>query len=198
MKKITWNINTIESLSNIPFKLFSFILILSVLGFAPDLLAQQNSNGNPLNRTYKDWTIVDPEKPGVSCFVIQQVFSKKSGVKLIEASLYPIDAKGAKKSFEAIFALSVPTGADLVSGIAYRHVEGKKTAIGLEWQSCNSSRCTATGKISRKELKRLRREKYVVVGFRPLPTSRVLNVPLSLVGLTRAWRDIGKCGKEKK
>jgi len=169
-----------------------------VPGFAPDLLAQQHADKDTLNRTYKDWTIVDPAEPGLSCFVIQQVFSKKSGAKLVEASLYPIETKGAKKSFEAIFTLSVPTGVDLVSGIAYRHVEGKKTAIGLEWQSCNSKRCTATGKISRKELKRLRREKYVVVGFRPLPTSRVLNVPLSLLGLTRAWREIDRCGQKRK
>lgn len=177
---------------------YSLIAVVLIIVVGSGAYASQDNSAKPVSKTFQDWTFVDPSKAGVSCFIVQQVFSKKSGVKLMEASLYPIKAGKGKNPLVATIAMSVPTGADLVSGIAYRHVRGKRTAIGLEWQSCNSSRCTASGKISRKELKRLRRERTVIVGFRPLPNSRLLNVPLSLSGLSRAWRQVGRCGMEKK
>ncbi len=172
------------------FTLVSAIFLSATATFA---YASQDQNSNPGIKRFQDWTFVNPKKAGISCYVVQQVLSRKTGAKLLEVAIYPIKKADPKDRLSSIISVNVPTGADLVSGIAYRHVRGKKTAIGLEWQSCNPNRCTATGKITRKELKRLRRERSVVFGFRPLPTSRLLNVPLSLSGLSRAWREVRKC-----
>lgn len=95
-----------------------------------------------------------------------------------------------------LLALRVPTGVSLADGIAYRHGAGDRVGIGLEWQSCDPQRCAALARLSPAEFARLLRGREIIVGYRPLPDSRFLNVPLSLMGLTTAWRQKQACAGE--
>ena len=137
--------------------------------------------------THRDWTVMKDE--GSGCLVAQSVIGRRTGALLLQAVL---DASAAPDG-SVVLAMRVPTGASLPDGIAYRHRASDAVAVGLEWQSCDPERCTAMGRLSQAEFGRLMRGREIIVGYRPLPESRLLNVPLSLMGLTAAWRQAQGC-----
>ena len=115
------------------------------------------------------------------------MLGRRTGAPLVRALIQPQDAGGA------ILLLRVPTGAFLPDGIAYRHRESDRVAIGLEWQTCDAEFCTALAVVSADEAARLKAGRDITVGYRPLAGSPVLNVPVSLTGLTRAWKEAKVC-----
>lgn len=86
----------------------------------------------------------------------------------------------------------VPLGASLASGIAYLHVQGDE-AVGLAWQYCDAQTCLASGGTSAAELGRLKKGTRIYLGFTPLPGSRALIVPVSLLGFTKSWAALESC-----
>lgn len=135
---------------------------------------------------HRDWSVARVGDGG--CLVMQQVHGRRTGALLVEVVLRPgLDDESV------VMALRVPTGAHLPDGIAYRHAASDRTAVGLEWQQCSSDRCTAIAAISADEFSRMLRGRDFVVGYRPLPQARMLNVPVSLLGLTVAWREMAAC-----
>lgn len=134
---------------------------------------------------HRDWTVV---KLDGGCLATQQVHGRRTGAMLLEAVFSPSGGDGT-----VAMALRVPTGVHLPDGIAYRHAASDRVAVGLEWQQCTSSRCTAIALLSASEFGRMLRGREIIVGYRPLPRSRLLNLPLSLLGLTAAWRDVATC-----
>jgi len=137
--------------------------------------------------THGDWQVLALPEGG--CAVGQIVQGRRTGVTLLEVLI----SDAGRGDGAAVIALRVPTGAFLPDGIAYRHEGAARHAVALEWQSCDARRCTATGRISAAEAARLRAGDRVIAGYRPLPDAPVLNVPLSLRGLTRAWSDALAC-----
>ena len=125
------------------------------------------------------------------CFAVQTVVGRRSGAVLIQAVLAPLAGDDGVR-----LRVKVPTGAYLPDGIAYRHAPPSKRGIGLEWQDCDAERCTAEVNLSQDEMALLKRGREIVFGYRPLPNSPVLNVPLSLMGLTAAWRDVERCASD--
>ena len=135
---------------------------------------------------YRDWQLVrGPE----TCRIVSVLASQASGAILLEATLLP-----APPDPDALrIALRVPVGADLASGIALRHAGAGREAIGLDWLSCDREMCTAGGELSAQALGRLRRGTSVFVGFRPMPGARPVNLELSLMGFTAAYRALASC-----
>lgn len=134
---------------------------------------------------YRDWQLVRmPE----ACRLVSALVSPASGALLLEAIVMPADAPGA-----LLFALRVPVGAHLPSGISYRHVEEGRQAIGLDWLSCDAQMCTAAGQLSGQAVARLKRDRSVFVGFRPMQAARPINLELSLMGFTAGHDALGRC-----
>lgn len=136
---------------------------------------------------HRDWSVV--RVGDGDCLATQQVHGRRTGALLVEAVLSQPVAVGAR----VVLALRVPNGVHLPDGIAYRHAASDAVAVGFEWQQCTALRCTAVASISDIEFGRLLRGRQIVVGYRPLPDARLLNVPVSLLGLTAAWREVSAC-----
>lgn len=158
-----------------------------VLAGASEPVAAEDARPPAQHGVHRDWTVVGDGDGG--CLLTQSVYGKRTGALLVQAVLD--DAGGNDGA--VVLALRVPTGVRLADGIAYRHSAGDRVGVGLEWQSCDAERCTAMARLSAAEFARLRRGSEIIVGYRPLPESRFLNVPLSLMGLTAAWRQKQAC-----
>ena len=131
---------------------------------------------------FRDWRLV---KATGECLLVQSLVSRASGSLLVQVLLQ-------REGGETTLALRVPTGVSLTSGIAYRVGAGPLRA--LEWIYCAADLCLATRPLPEDELRSLLRGTEMQVGFRPLPDSRPLNVPVSLIGLTAGWRALEGCG----
>lgn len=134
---------------------------------------------------FGDWQVAVLPAAG-GCAATQAVVGRASGAILLRAVLVQRPAGGAD------MFLQVPTGADLARGIAYRHPGGAE-ALALDWQSCDAAFCTAHRALDGRQLDGLRAAARVEVGFRPLPESQILNLPLSLRGVTAALTHAGTC-----
>ena len=137
--------------------------------------------------THGDWQVLALPEGG--CAVGQIVQGRRTGVTLVEVLL----SDAGRGDGAVTMALRVPTGAFLSDGIAYRHEGAQGHAVALDWHSCDARRCTATGRLSGAEAARLRAGARITVGYRPLRDANLLNVPVSLRGLTRAWSDALAC-----
>lgn len=129
-----------------------------------------------------DWQVL---RLAEGCAAVQSVLGRRTGAELARLVLSPVAQGGA------LVLLQLPNGVDLAEAPAYRHPGGP--AVVLEWQHCDAERCTASGQITPAELDRLRRGREVLLGYRPLPESRPLNVTISLMGLTRSLAAAATC-----
>lgn len=137
-------------------------------------------------RQFRDWQLVTS---GPECRLVSLVTSKATGSILMEVSILP----GPERSMPYLIAIRVPIGASLASGIALRHASQDRTAIGLDWLSCDQEMCTAGGRLSTQAIANLRRDRSVFVGFRPMPGARPVNIELSLMGFTAATDALNRC-----
>jgi len=135
--------------------------------------------------THRDWQVLRTADD--TCLVTQTVLGRRTGARLLSVFLAPAGPDAVSLAFQ------VPNGVSLPDGIAFRHAAADRTGIGLEWQQCDAERCMAAGQISVTEFGRLLAGREITVGYRPLPESRLLNVPLSLLGLTAAWKAAAAC-----
>ena len=134
---------------------------------------------------FRDWQLIRlPD----GCRIASVLVSPASGALLLEALLMPADQPESM-----LIALRVPVGAFLPAGISYRHVDQGRQAIGLEWLSCDTAMCTAAGQLSAQALARLQRDRSVFVGFRPTQDARPVNLEVSLMGFTAAYRALASC-----
>ena len=140
--------------------------------------------------TFDDWQVVQQGQLK-SCFMLTEVVSAQSKVPLVAVQLQ-IRKDQLDSDFPATIGARVPLGASLKSGVAYRHTR-QTTAVGLSWQYCDQSICLATGGVSQDELARLKRSRKIEVGYQPLPNSRTISVPVSLLGFTKAWEHLLTC-----
>lgn len=156
---------------------------------APQTAPQTTPQTAQIQReVFRDWELL--RDPQGACLLRQAVISRASGTVFLEAYLLP--GSGAQQPGAAI-AFRVPIGAYLPDGIAYRHPESPAQAIGLEWQDCGGQTCSAAGRLSPEELARLMKGSEVTVAYRPLPSAPPLNLPLSLMGLTKGWAALQAC-----
>jgi len=132
-------------------------------------------------QTFRDWNLV---QGGGECLLVQSLVSRASGAMLAQVVL---QRQGAGTTL----ALRVPTGASLASGIGYR--VGAGPLHDLEWMRCDADLCLALRPLPEDELRAILRGREMWVGFRPLPESRPLNLPVSLMGVTAGWRALADC-----
>jgi invasion protein IalB len=136
--------------------------------------------------TYGDWVLRD--WPGLGCGIETVVHGRATGVSLVEVVLLPAD-EGAD------LLMRVPTGAQLVDGVAYRQ---GSDVVGLHWQNCSPTRCTAHVRIGDHEVARLKAGREIIVGYRPTADAPALNVPVSLAGVTRGIAAVETCRAAKR
>lgn len=136
----------------------------------------------------RDWSVVQGTG-GQGCFATLSVGLKAPSSGLATLSIFARQGGG---DTPAVMSVQVPLGASLPQGIAYTHAGGSE-AVGLAWQYCTPETCVASGGISQDELQRLKDGRRVFLGFVPLPGSAPLVVPVSLLGITRAWEAVQDC-----
>ncbi|WP_169052644.1 invasion associated locus B family protein [Pseudooceanicola onchidii] len=136
-------------------------------------------------QTHRDWSVL---KGQGGCVATTSVGLKEPGSGLATLAFY--DRNDA--AVPATVTVRVPLGADLASDIAYTHA-GRDDAVGLAWQFCDDRTCLASGAVSATEIARLQRGERVFLAFRPLPGSRALILPVSLMGFTRSWDAVQAC-----
>ncbi|WP_407495971.1 invasion associated locus B family protein [Pseudooceanicola sp. MF1-13] len=135
---------------------------------------------------YRDWSVLRSDQ---GCLASLSVGLKTADSGLATVSLY----RRLETETPAIVTVRVPLGVDLTGGIAYTH-PGREDAVGLAWQYCDDATCLASGALNGAEITRLQKGTRVYLGFRPLPGARMLVVPVSLLGFTRAWDAVQACG----
>ena len=142
---------------------------------------------------FGDWTLL--QGTGGFCQLRYSLHSTQSGALLLEMILRAPDSLDTELPADAgaMVALLVPRGASLRDDIAYRHPRQPDRAIGLAWQSCDRELCLAAGPISAAELDRLRRGRFIEVGFIPLPDAMPIRIQVSLRGVTAGWRALAAC-----
>ena len=113
---------------------------------------------------------------------------RQADTGLLTVALLP----DATSEARAVMTARVPLGAALDTPLAYSWPTGPE-ATGLAWQSCDSDTCLAMATIDAEEVDRLKRGLRVFFAFRPLPDVAPLIVPVSLIGLTRAWNEAQDC-----
>lgn len=165
-----------------PNSTWKFMIILFALlgataksGVAQDAVATQ----------FGDWEMISTPS---QCMLITRVASAKSGIPIVEMFLVPNNDEKTK----LVAGIRVPNGVSLSDGIAFRH-PNQNTAFGMSWQSCNKSTCLAVGNLTKQNVTKLEKGSHIVVGFRPLPAGRTLNVDVSLSGVTKGLRALASC-----
>lgn len=139
-------------------------------------------------QTFRDWRLY---QTGQACTLATQIASRSTGVPVIEVIL----RRRGDGEPGAMIGVRVPNGASIRDQIAYVHPEVPNEAVGLQWQSCTPQMCLAAGELTDAGLDRLKRGRFIVVGFRPLAGARMLNVDVPLFGVTRGWTALESCGR---
>ena len=134
-------------------------------------------------QTFRDWQVV---QGGSGCVATVSIGLAEPQSGLATLAAFP-------REDGAVVTARVPVGADLSTEIAYSH-PGRRDAVGLTWQSCDGATCLAAGAITAAEIDRFKAGSEIYLAFRPLPGSRPLIAPVSLMGFTRAWRALETCG----
>lgn len=135
---------------------------------------------------FRDWRLVRAAEGG-DCLLVQSVLSRATGTMLAQTVIQ-------RQGDTAVLAVRVPTGAALSDGIGYR--VGTADVVALDWVACDPDLCLAVRTLSSDELDALLRGREMVLGFRPLPGSLPLHLPVSLMGLTAGWRALAACTTE--
>lgn len=165
---------------------FAFVLALAAFAFCllPMTAAAQDARAD----RFRDWMLY---RAGGQCLLTTEIASRASGSTIAEVILRP---RGDGEPGAAI-GVRVPNGVSLSDAIAYVHPERPAEAIGLQWQSCDAERCLAAGTLSEAGLDRLKRGRFIVLGFRPVAGARTLNVDIPLFGVTAGWRALEACAE---
>ncbi|MEC7763782.1 MAG: invasion associated locus B family protein [Pseudomonadota bacterium] len=135
--------------------------------------------------TYRDWSVA---RGDAGCVAVISVGLRDADSGLLTAALLPRD----DSDIPAVMTVRVPLGAALSQPLTYTYPRGAE-AVGLAWQSCSDRTCLASGPVSAAELERLKQANQIFFGFQPLPGARPLIVPVSLLGVTRAWTAAQAC-----
>lgn len=140
--------------------------------------------------TFRDWQVLRGDD---DCVATISLGLRAPSSGLVTVALFPRQDESGE--VPAVMTVRVPLGVHLASGIAYTHPGDEGAAIGLAWQSCDAETCMASGGVPAAELARLQAGRRILIGFRPLPESRPLVVPVSLMGVTAAWERVLACGR---
>jgi invasion protein IalB len=172
--------------------LFSGLVIDSYAAEIVDLDAR-----SPMKvKTHRDWQVFEfdgLEKGAGSCFATHATLLRDSGVTLATITIYAAKGPAAEEN-PAVMTVKVPIGASLVSGISYQH-RNLPQPMEFEWQYCTQEICLASAGISKSGIDQLKKARDFLLGYRPLPGSRPLVIPVSLLGFTRAWQELQNCTK---
>lgn len=160
-----------------------------VMFFAAAGMAQTEAD-NLVKQDFRDWTVVRVQDGQAGCLATIAVGLRQRDSGLASVTLYRRADTEAEEV--AVMTARVPLGASLASGIAYLHPGGEE-AVGLAWQYCDDRTCLASGGVTQAELARLKAGNRIYLGFTPLPGSRALVVPVSLLGFTRSWNALESC-----
>lgn len=162
----------------------------SFLSFVAGLcgFAAVSAAAEPEEQRFRDWKLY---KTNGQCTLITQIVSRRSETVVVDVIL----RQRSDGQPGASIGMRVPNGASIADDIAYVHPEHPNVAIGLRWHSCASEKCLAVGELTDAGLNKLKRGRYIVVGFRPLKGASMLNVDVPLFGVTRGWAELERCGK---
>jgi invasion protein IalB len=152
----------------------------------PNALAAQD----PQTTRHRDWQVVRDGNGGCLAATTAGLAAGKTG--LLTLSLLPLPDQTGARTAGALMSARVPLGVSLTEPLAYSRAQTSE-AVGLAWQRCDAETCLAMAPISAEELARLKRGRRVLFAFRPLRGSKPLIVPVSLMGLTRAWGAVTDC-----
>lgn len=162
------------------------IAVISPLQFA--FAAEIALKGNVEVQQFRDWQLL--RQTGTEqCAISISVGLKQSNSGLVILNVLKRENTGG---FPAIMTVKVPLGVNLAAGLAYTYPNSVET-VGFAWQYCSEATCLASGGISGAELGNLKKESQIFMAFQPLPNSRPLIVPVSLLGFTKAWNTLQKC-----
>lgn len=167
------------------------LMILCLLSALGTSALSDSTPAVPLSQqNFRDWTVVSGTDAGKGCFATTSVGLKSPSSGLATVALYRLPQM--QDDTVAVMTARVPLGASLSAGIAYLHPNGSE-AVGLAWQYCDDQTCLASGGVTAPELARLQKGTRLFLGFTPLPASRSLIVPVSLLGFTASWSALAKC-----
>lgn len=145
-------------------------------------------------KTHSDWQVLEfdgLEQNQSSCFATHATLLRDRGVTLATINIYAAKGPAAEEN-PAVMTVKVPIGASLVSGISYQH-RNLPQPMEFEWQYCTQEICLASAGISKSGIDQLKKARDFLLGYRPLPGSRPLVIPVSLLGFTRAWQELQNC-----
>ena len=163
-------------------RLAILLCVLTVL--APEGARAQEAQGELEVRRYRDWQMarLSPES---GCLLFQQVVSRRSGTRLAEILLQKVDGRPT-------LAVRVPNGAALDYPVTYT-IDDRPGIRRMEWISCSAELCLASLDLPDGDLERLRKGLRMSLGYRPLPESRPLVLPVSLRGVSAGWAALEAC-----
>ena len=145
---------------------------------------------------YRDWIVLEDEGSS-NCLVTSSSRSKKAKVELARVDIFPRKTAIPTDKANAVMIVRLPLGADISSPVSFGRLTGNQAVSmrKLVWQSCNEQHCLASTSLSGRDLKNFRRWNAFHIRYRPLPGSRKLAVPVSLMGFSAALNKLEKCDK---
>ena len=161
------------------------LFMAAIVGWASFAVAQE---AGVEEQRFRDWQVLRQVETGKCAISISVGLAQtNSGLATIN-----IIKRQNDEGVPAVMTIKVPLGVSLRSGLAYSH-SGTSETVGLAWQYCTPNTCLASGGISSAEIANLKKDREIFLAFQPLPNSRPIIVPVSLLGFTKAWRALQSC-----
>lgn len=126
---------------------------------------------------FRDWTT---QCDSAGACVLSQA-SLAQGDRLLAVSRLSPDAQDG-----AVLEVAVPAGVHLASGLFV--AAGKPAPKSLNWIRCGDGLCLATARLDKTELSAWRRANTAELRYRPALGAEVIELKISLMGLTAALR----------
>lgn len=130
-----------------------------------------------------------------ACHIVQQLYlnkkdedgTQKTAGRLLGLAVFHREDTSTKKR-KTYLIVQMPLGVDLRPGAVLKVDEGKD--IPLEFLQCTASGCDASLVLDASLLRSFRLGNRLLIGFRPMSTSKTVVVEASLKGFTKALRQL--------
>lgn len=158
-------------------------------GLPPTAGVSVPTSTNPLHgKVFGKWEIIC-EKPVDSkqekCYASQSQVSVEKKVRIIKFSVGRIGVKD-----EWVAVTIVPLGIDIPAGVAFKVDEQPQESMRL--QQCVPEGCVASLAIDQKILASFKSGKILHVGMIPSASSKTLDIPVELAGISTALSALSK------
>jgi invasion protein IalB len=148
------------------------------LAFAPlSAIAQSNDAQLPAE-TYGDWLLRCAANDATRCALTQRIVNSESRKLVAEVGIAPL-ANGAEGY---ALVLSVPEGADLSGGPAFR-LDGSEKQAAMAWRVCVNPMCQASASVTPDAAAAMDGAGRAVFGYKKYRANKLTLTPVSFDGL---------------